>query len=321
LLAISLTTDCWNSYSCSREQYTIYPYIRKYVASTRYHSVMTRRKAALLLVCVVLIGLNGALFYVLTHNSKALLVSFLNVGQGDAILVVSPTGEQILIDGGPDRSVLRELPRRIGPLDRSLDLVIATHPDKDHIAGLADVFDRYDIDAFLDPNVANDTSYAQALTYAASTEEGIEMVVARRGMRVHIGGGAYLDVLFPDRDVASIEANTGSIVTRLVYRETSFMLTGDAPSAIEEWLVELDGSSLASDVLKAGHHGSRTSTSEEWMAAVAPRFVVISAGEGNSYGHPHAEVVGRIQESGAQLLSTMDGGVRFQSDGRTVIQK
>ena len=282
---------------------------------------MTRRKAALLLACVVLLGLNGALLFAMTRASEPLRVSFLDVGQGDAILIESPTGEQILIDGGPDRSVLRELTKRMGPLDRSLDLVIATHPDKDHIAGLADVFARYDVDAFLDSDVTNDTSYAQALTYAASTEEGVQTVTAWRGMRVHIGGGAYLDVLFPDRGVEFVESNSGSVVVRLVYGETAFMLTGDAPTAIEKWLVTLDGESLESDVLKAGHHGSRTSTSEGWMEAVSPRFVVISAGEDNSYGHPHAEVVERIQASGAQMLSTMDGAVRFQSDGNSVVRK
>ena len=140
-------------------------------------------------------------------------------------------------------------------------------------------------------------------------------------MRVHIGGGAYLDVLFPDRGVEFVESNSGSVVVRLVYGETAFMLTGDAPTAIEKWLVTLDGESLESDVLKAGHHGSRTSTSEGWMEAVSPRFVVISAGEDNSYGHPHAEVVERIQASGAQMLSTMDGAVRFQSDGNSVVRK
>jgi len=258
------------------------------------------------------------LLYVFLHRSDDLRVTFLNVGQGDSVLIEAPTGEQVLIDGGPDRSVLRELPKVIGPLDRSIDLLIATHPDKDHIAGLADVFARYEVLGLLEPDVQSDTSYAQALSYAASTEKGANTITARRGMRIHIGEEVYADVLFPDRDVELIETNTGSIIVQLVYGDTEFMLSGDSPLSIENWLVALDGEELESDVLKAGHHGSRTSTSEAWIQAVAPSYVVVSAGDGNSYGHPHKEVVERITASGAQMLSTMKGSVSFVSDGKTV---
>jgi len=275
-------------------------------------------KRGLLIAVLVLAVLNGALLFFLLHIERELQVTFLNVGQGDAILIQTPEGRQVLIDGGPDRSVLRQLPRFMGPLDRSIDLVIATHPDKDHIAGLADVFARYQVSAFMDPEVANDTSYAQALTYAAANEKEITELAARRGMRVHLGESAYMDVLFPDRDVEYLESNTGSVVLQLVHGENEFMLTGDAPASIEEWLVLLDREDLESDVLKAGHHGSRTSTSESWIDAVSPRYVIISAGEGNSYGHPHAEVVERVQDSGAAMLSTMEGSVTFVSDGKSL---
>jgi len=279
---------------------------------------MTHRKVWLSLFVLVLLVANGSLLYVFLHKDENLTVTFLNVGQGDSILIEAPGGEQVLIDGGPDRSVLRELPKVIGPLDRSIDLVIATHPDKDHIAGLADVFARYDVDGFLEPEVQSDTSYAKALDAAASLEEGASSIVARRGMRIHIGDKVYADVLFPDRDVVSLETNTGSIILQLVYGETEFMLSGDSPLSIENWLVALDGEELQSDVLKAGHHGSRTSTSDAWIDAVNPSYVVVSAGKGNSYGHPHAEVVDRIAASGAQMLSTMDRAVSFVSDGASV---
>lgn len=273
-------------------------------------------KCGLVIAVFVLAVLNGALLFYLLHEERELQVTFLNVGQGDAILIQTREGRQVLIDGGPDRSVLRQLPRFMGPLDRSIDLMIATHPDKDHIAGLAEVFARYEVSAFMEPEIANDTSYAQALTYAAANEEGVTEMIARRGMRIHLGEGTYMDVLFPDRDVEYLESNTGSILLQLVHGETEFMLTGDAPASIEEWLVLLDGEELQSDVLKAGHHGSRTSTSGDWIKAVSPAFVVISAGKENSYGHPHAEVVERIQASGAAMLSTMEGSITFMSDGK-----
>lgn len=284
---------------------------------------MKRRRVALLLFIALLLIVNIAAYYALSslQDKQTLRVTFLNVGQGDSILIETPSGAEVLIDGGPDRSVLRELPKVIGPLDRSLDLVIATHPDKDHIAGLSEVFKRYDVKAFMEPGVPYDTSYAKALDEGVREEKGVEHLYARRGMRIHLGSGAYADVLFPDRAVPGVETNTGSIVLRLVYGETEFLLSGDAPSSIEEWLVALSGEELQSDVLKAGHHGSRTSTSQSWIDAVDPRYVVVSAGRDNSYGHPHKEVVERVGLSGATLLSTFDGPVRFESDRESIVIK
>ncbi|MBU0750458.1 MBL fold metallo-hydrolase [Patescibacteria group bacterium] len=247
-----------------------------------------------------------------------LTVSFLDIGQGDSIFIESPTGVQLLIDGGPDRSVLRELPKRMGIFDRSIDVVLATHPDKDHIAGLTEVFNRYAVGTYVESGVEGDSSYVDSLA-AAVTSERVNTILAKRGMRLHLGGGAYADILYPDRDVTNLETNTASIVVRVVYGESEFLLTGDAPISVEDWLVDLDGEHLASDVLKAGHHGSRTSTSEEWITAVHPQYVVISAGEDNSYGHPHTEVVDRIRERGARMLSTAtDGTVTFTSDGQVL---
>lgn len=277
-------------------------------------------RTALYMYICALVVLNAATYYALSeaHESKELRVSFLNIGQGDSILIQSPGGGEMLIDGGPDRSVLRELPKVLGPLDRTLDLVVETHPDKDHIAGLTDIFLRYQVAAFMGPGIPNDTSYAKSLEAGVEHEPGITAIEARRGMRIHLGGGAYADVLYPDRNVDAVETNTGSIVLRVVYGETEFLLTGDSPTNVEDWLVSIDGEALESDVLKAGHHGSRTSTSQKWIDAVNPSYVVISAGKGNSYGHPHQEVVERINASGAESLSTMDGTVSFKSNGNRV---
>lgn len=281
---------------------------------------MSRVRTGLYFYIVLLLILNAATYYALheVREKKDLIVSFLNVGQGDSILIQSPGGGEMLVDGGPDRSVLRELPKVLGPLDRTLDLVIETHPDKDHIAGLSDVLAQYQVAAFMGPGIPNDTSYTKSLESGVENEPGIAAIEARRGMRIHLGGGAYADVLYPDRNVDAVETNTGSIVLRVVYGETEFLLTGDSPTNVEDWLVSLDGEGLRSDVLKAGHHGSRTSTSQKWIDAVNPDYVVISAGKGNSYGHPHEEVVQRVGESGAVMLSTMEGTVSFRSDGKKV---
>ena len=255
--------------------------------------------------------------------SKKLTVSFLDVGQGDAILVEGPTGIQMLVDGGKDRSVLRELAHVIGPLDRSIDMVVETHPDADHIGGLPGVFALYQVAYFLTPNRANDTSFSERLAAAVVGEASQKTIVARQGMRVHLGDGAYADVLFPEGNVAKLrDTNDASIIMRVVYGETEFLLTGDAPVWVEDRIVDAYGAALESNVLKAGHHGSRTSTSDNFLTAVDPAIVVISAGTDNSYGHPHPDVLERVTASGASILSTAEEGtITFVSDGLTVRAK
>ncbi len=261
-------------------------------------------------------------FFVFFPVTPALKVSFLNVGQGDSILIQSPTGVKILVDGGPDRSVLRELSHELPPWDRHLDLLVETHPDKDHISGLGDVLERYQVANFMEPGIPNKTAVSQHVLAQAVAEPGIHIRIARRGLRLHIGGGAYADVLFPDRDESSqMATNDGSTVLHLVYGSTSFMLTGDLPSPYEDYLVALDGEDgeLPSTVLKAGHHGSKFSSDSLWLAAVDPQVVVISAGKGNTYGHPSPEAVERITATGARIVSTIDSGtIAFISDGTRV---
>jgi beta-lactamase superfamily II metal-dependent hydrolase len=258
---------------------------------------------------------------VMSAGRPVLRVSVLDIGQGDSILVQGPTGATMLIDGGPDDTVLRRLAEELGPLDRSLSLVVETHPDKDHIFGLADVFKEYEVQAFMEPGIPDDTQAASALARAWQAEPGMQHVIARRGMRLDLGGGAYADVLWPDRDSSKFETNDGSIVMHLVYGKTSFMLTGDAPSPIEDWLQTLDKSDgeLPTDVLKAGHHGSKYSTDDGWLAALHPSMVAISAGKGNSYGHPNQETLDRIRAEGAAVYSTIDSGtLHFISDSVTI---
>jgi competence protein ComEC len=255
------------------------------------------------------------------HSS--LRVSILNIGQGDSILVQSPTGSKMLIDGGPDRSVVRELGSELGPLDRTIDMVVETHPDQDHIAGLPSVFEGYAVKSFMEPGIKDDTSAARALAAAVANESGAAHIIARRGMRIHLGGGAYADILSPDRDPSLLETNFGSVVMHLVYGNTSFMLTGDMPSPVEDWLTRLDAhdGELTTTVLKAGHHGSKYSTDDAWLAALHPSMVAISAGKDNKYGHPAPETLARIQNEGAAIYSTIDSGtLHFVSDGKVVLE-
>lgn len=244
-----------------------------------------------------------------------LSISFLNVGQGDAILIESPTGMQLLVDGGVDKRVLRELGTHMSFFDRTIDVVVATHPDADHIGGLVDVFARYEVRTFIESGVASETGPATALARAAALE-GVSRYTARRGMRVLLGGGSYADILYPDRDVSQRETNAGSIVLHVVHGERAFMLTGDAPKAIEGMLVSRYGDALRSDVLKAGHHGSKTSSNEYFVRAVQPQYVVYSRGCDNRYGHPADEVRTRFEQLQVSSFDTcLNGTVTFRSDG------
>jgi len=268
----------------------------------------------LVIVLTFVVLLSGALLAARAPNGH-LTVSFLDVGQGDAIFIETPNGNRVLVDGGSGSRILRALSEHLSFFDRSFDLVVATHPDLDHIGGLPAVFDRYRVGMFLEPGVYDDDADYQALMQAVRAE-GLETAIGRRGMRIALDTDVWLDVLFPDRDARELEANTGSLVMRLVYGETTVLLTGDAPIAIEEYLLSQDASSLQSTILKLGHHGSRTSTHEAWVGFVDPEFAVVSAGCDNSYGHPHREVLALLAQYNVTTLSTCtEGTITFESDG------
>ena len=257
----------------------------------------------------------------LAVRSPRLTVTYFDVGQGDAALITTPSGRQVLIDGGPDRSVVRELSRAMPWWDRSLDVVIATHPDADHVSGLIDVLQRYDVSYILEPGVMHDTPQAESLVTLVA-DEGAEHVLARRGQYIDFGDGVRLEILFPDRGVERLETNTASIIARVRYGDTSFLFTGDSPESVERYIASLHGRDLESDVLKAGHHGSRTSSSLLFVGFVSPDYAVISRGCDNSYGHPHAEVLRIFSRLEATILDTCEeGNVSFESDGVSVARR
>lgn len=254
-------------------------------------------------------------------NVHMLRVSFLDVGQGDSVFIQSPTGRQVLIDAGRNHATVRALAKKMSFFDRSIDVVIATHPDADHIGGFPDIFARYRVGLIVESSVKDSEGVDSAAFERAAQAEGAERMVAERGDRIDIGGGAYIEILFPDRDVPTIETNTGSIIARLVYENTAFLLTGDSPKAIEEYVVMLDADQLKSNVLKVGHHGSRTSSSLRFVGFVSPEYAIYSRGCDNDYGHPHDEVKETFTKLNIPTLDTCeDGTITFVSDGKTVAQ-
>ncbi len=277
----------------------------------------------IILLCAVLVFATILVWHtvLVTQKQKQLKVVFLNVGQGDSIFIESPSGNQMLIDGGKGLAVLRELGKNMSFFDRSIDIVLATHPDMDHIGGLPDVFERYNIGMFIDSGVLDDGEDNKALLKSVK-KEGLTPIHARVGMVLDLGGGVNVNILFPDRDVSGVDPNVGSVVIKLTYGNVSMLLTGDSPTSIEEYLVFIYGNYLKSDVLKLGHHGSKTSSSEIFLKRVSPELAIISAGCDNRYGHPHKQVIDLLNKLKIKKLSTCENGsIVLNSDGKRIYYK
>ena len=278
-----------------------------------------------LLVLLAMVGASlMALVWPSLHGGvedSRLRVTFLDIGQGDAILIQTPDGVDVLIDGGPDAGVLHELRAALGAFDTTIDMVVGTHPDKDHIGGLVPVLEQYTVGHILTTENRGETMVASEYQEAL-TAEGAMVTYARAGQVYALGASTTLTVYAPARDPSMLESNTASIVVKLTYGHIDFMLTGDAPQSIEDALVVTYGTALASEVLKLGHHGSKTSSSDLFLDTVQPQYAVVSAGAGNSYGHPHGEVLERVASVGARLFNTAtDGRITFVTDGVTIAKE
>jgi competence protein ComEC len=252
------------------------------------------------------------------HGGNYLKVVFLDVGQGDAIYIEAPNDKQVLIDGGPDAKLLSSLAKVMPFADRSIDMVIATHPDMDHIGGLPLLLDNYRVASVMENGVISTSEVFESLEQKIKRKK-INKIIAHRGMHIILDDkkNIYLDILFPDRDVSGFESNEASIVAQLVYGENSFLFTGDA-NLYTENLIEWNEkeSTLRSDVLKLGHHGSRTSSSILWLEKVSPEVAIISVDKNNKYGHPNPETLDRLNKLRIPFLSTADkGNIIFKSDG------
>ncbi|KKU81888.1 MAG: Beta-lactamase-like protein [Parcubacteria group bacterium GW2011_GWA1_47_8] len=248
-----------------------------------------------------------------------LTVAFLDVGQGDAIYIEAPNGNQLLVDGGSGRQVLRALGKVMPFYDRSIDAVLATHPDQDHVGGLPIVLDRMHVSMVITTeNTASTGAYGAFED--AIRDKHPKRILARAGERIILDRGVVLEILFPDRSVRGWDTNTGSIVARLTYGDESFLLTGDSPQSIEEYLVGKLGGKLHTTVLKLGHHGSRTSSSEIFLSAVSPEYAIISAGKDNKYGHPHQEVTDLLAKLKISSIGTAERGtIVFKTNGEDLV--
>lgn len=276
----------------------------------------------ILIILLFIVG-TGVIFYVYKNsNNRYLKVVFLDVGQGDSIYVESPNGKQMLIDGGGGSNILPNLIKVMPLFDRSIDIVIVTNPDQDHIGGLVEVLKNYKVGIVLEPGTKTETLIYENLEKEI-IKNNISKKIAKRGMNIVLDEekNIYFDILFPDRDVSNWERNDGSMVGRLVYKDQSFLLMGDATKYTENLIKWNENpQNLKSDVIKLGHHGSRTSSSLLWLETVDPDVAIISAGKNNRYGHPHKDILDNLKSLNIPFLATyLNGNIIFKTDGVQLI--
>lgn len=294
-----------------------------YKMKISYRHERRSRKESILFLLVLFFTLTTFLLWsgiFFTNSEKGILkVVMLDVGQGDAFFIESPEGTQILIDGGRGRVVLRELSKVMPFWDRTLDVVVATHPDADHIGGLVYVLEGFRVSHVLQTSIENDTPVFRAYSEALENENSTR-IPSSRGTTITLDDSVVVTVL-SEEVVAASDTNDASIILRIDYGDTSFLFTGDATKETEKKLLQFH-SMLDVDVLKVGHHGSDTSTSTEFISATSPEFALISVGKENSYGHPTDEVLDRLTSADVRILrSDTNGTVRLVSDGGRVSVK
>ena len=252
------------------------------------------------------------------NKPQLLEVNFFDVGQGEAIFIETPQSHQILIDGGPDSTILEKLSKEMPFWDRSIDLIILTHPEADHLAGLIEVLKRYRVENILWTGVVRDTAeYREWLRLIK--KERAKIVLAKSGQTITTSPGlVVMEVLYPFENLKGEilkNSNNTSIIAKLIFSKNYFLFTGDVYKSVERKLVDR-GWDLDSDILKIAHHGSKTSSAEEFIKAISPETAIISVGKDNTYGHPHQEVLETLEKYGIKVLRTdKDGDIKIISDG------
>lgn len=243
--------------------------------------------------------------------TKELKVHFIDVGQGDSILIQSPNGKNMLVDGGPKSGGKHVVEYLKGKGVKKLDYVVATHPDADHIGGLIEVLNTFNVTNFVDSGfVHTSQTYYELLTLI--DKKNIKFSVAEELDKIALDPHIIIRVLYADENAK--ESNEASIVLKATYNKVSFLLMGDADTAIEDYI--RGKYDVSATVLKNGHHGSNTSSSAAFISNVSPKVAILSYGKNNSYGHPNSAVEGRLKNTGTKTYKTaVDCDITVTTDG------
>jgi beta-lactamase superfamily II metal-dependent hydrolase len=252
----------------------------------------------------------------LPSPSSLLEVNFIDVGQADSIFIKFPEGKTMLIDAGnnDDGKTIINYLKRFGI--KKLDAVVGTHPHEDHIGAMDDVINAFDIGKIYMPKVTTTTrTYKDVLT--AIAKRNLKITTARGGMTIPLENDVNVEIIAPNNNRYE-DLNNYSVVLKVTYKDTSFLFAGDAEKQSEEEMLK-QNYNLKAEVLKVGHHGSSSGTSEEFLSAVSPRYAIISVAKNNDYGHPHKETLRRLATHGVKVYTTADNGnILVKSDGKNI---
>ena len=267
------------------------------------------------LILIILLTANflAGLVFLDLKNGNAVEVNFYDIGQGDGMMIEAGDNIQIIIDGGATDKIVEKIGRDLPFYDRQIELVIMTHPDKDHLGGLVDVLRYYQVDQVLITGIKCETAICREWDKIIK-EKDIPVKIAQAGQVINLGGGTYLGIFSPRENLSGQkfkDDNGTSIVAKLISNDRSVLFTGDIGFKVENKLME-SGANLNSDILKISHHGSKYATSSKFLEAVSPETAVICVGK-NSYGHPAEELLSRIDDYGAAIKRTdLDGDVKLK---------
>ncbi len=244
-------------------------------------------------------------------------IYFLNVGQGDSSLVITPRKNKILIDGGPDNSVIKELSSILRPTDRYIDIVVLTHPQADHFNGLIGVLKNYEVGIFVF-NGQKGTANSYESLEKVLNEKKIKSIILGEKDKIRYSSG-YFDIISPSKDLlSSAEPNDSGIVMKLIEGRATALFTADIGKNIEKRLIEKYKENLDIDILKVAHHGSRYSSSDEFLGVATPFLSAIEVGR-NNYGHPSPETISNINFYGSRFFRTdKDGTVKIVINGENI---
>lgn len=240
------------------------------------------------------------------NNDNMLVVHFLDVGQGDCEFIELPNSQCMLIDASTNEYGDDIVEAIEGYGYSEIDYVIATHPHADHIGGMSEVIDSFDIGKIYMPRTSSNSKSFEGLLTSISNKN-LSINTAKTGTTIYSDNGINIEILSPISSFYE-ETNDYSAVVKLEYGESSFLFMGDAEKPVENELIEKYGYDLDVDVLKAGHHGSRYSSSTEFLDYVTPEYTVISCAKDNSYGHPHSETIKRLNNVNTQIFRTYELG-------------
>jgi competence protein ComEC len=260
-------------------------------------------------ILAALIGWAGGGAYLINQVPKNLEVNFLAVGQGDASLIKTPSRQVILIDGGPDNSVLTGLGKDLPFYRRRIDVVVVSHYHDDHVAGLIEILKRYRVKKVIYP-AGSPTSEISELFLSTATHFRIPIIYLSGSAQLDLGENCVMNLLNPAE--LGVKANdNNSLVAHLDCRQTKFLFTGDNNSKVEQAIID-SGQDWRADILKASHHGSITANSVKFLAYVQPKLMVISVGLDNRFGHPNPVILERAIELGINVKRTdQDGEARI----------